>query len=85
MRILLLVIFLTLASSCENEYPAYVEENWMEGCIFEPRMTNYCMCMYSKMKNRYTFQEFLELENGSPGVLYAKTKDLVKVCSKELR
>lgn len=47
-----------------KEYPAEVKANFIKSCAAKANgNTALCECMFEKIKERYSYQEFVKLEN----------------------
>jgi hypothetical protein len=64
----LLAIFLLsfLVSSCGpgKGYPAEVKDNFVKGCAAKANgNTALCDCVFEKIRERYSYKEFVDMEN----------------------
>lgn len=65
-RILLCFLMSGLFASCGpgKEYPAEVKADFIKSCAAKANGNSVlCECMFEKIKERYTYKEFVELEN----------------------
>lgn len=65
-RFLFLLSISCLFISCGpgKDYPAEVKANFIKSCAAKANgNTGLCECMFVKIKERYTYKEFVELEN----------------------
>lgn len=65
-RFILLLFTTCLFISCGpgKDYPAAVKANFIKSCAAKANgNTVLCECMFEKIKERYTYKEFVELEN----------------------
>lgn len=65
-RFILLLLLSSLCISCGSgkEYPDAVKANFIKSCAAKANgNTALCECMFEKIKERYSYKEFVELEN----------------------
>lgn len=65
-RILLCFLMSGRFASCGpgKEYPAEVKADFIKSCAAKANGNSVlCECMFEKIKERYTYKEFVELEN----------------------
>lgn len=62
--ILLLVSMLIISCGPGKEYPAEVKANFVKSCAAKANgNTVLCECMFEKIKERYTYKQFVDMEN----------------------
>ncbi len=65
-QILFLLLLSFLFSSCGpgKEYPAEVRANFVKSCAAKANgNTVLCECMFEKISERYTYRQFVDMEN----------------------
>ena len=61
--ILLLVSTLIISCGPGKEYPAEVKANFVKSCAAKANgNTALCECMFEKIKERYTYKQFVDME-----------------------
>lgn len=62
--ILLVVSLLIISCGPGKDYPAEVKANFVKSCAAKANgNTALCECMFEKIKERYTYKEFVDMEN----------------------
>ena len=69
------------SSSNPSDYPPRIEKTFVDSCSSGGAPRSVCQCTFSKLKNRYTFTEFVDLLNQSKGgSLPDPIQSIVKQC-----
>ncbi len=65
-RLFILLLVSTLIISCGpgKEYPADVKASFIKNCAAKANGNSaLCECMFEKIKERYTYRQFVDMEN----------------------
>lgn len=61
---ILLLAFLFISCGPGKEYPAEVKANFVKSCAAKANGNSaLCECMFEKIKERYTYKQFVDMEN----------------------
>lgn len=61
---ILLLAFLFISCGPGKEYPAEVKANFVKSCAAKANgNTVLCECMFEKIRERYTYKQFVDMEN----------------------